>query len=67
MRMPTLDRNAESRPLTQNVLLPHQLIETARPHPHRQGSIGSNRTGLARFYLGAFKQPVSHYVLSMTR
>jgi hypothetical protein len=57
--MPRLDRSPQSRTLTKNVLLPHKLIQTPRPHPHRKRRIGSWNLGPGRF--AGVKQSVSHY------
>lgn len=40
MRMTAFNRGPQRRPLPQDVLLPDELIERARPHPHRQRRIG---------------------------
>jgi hypothetical protein len=56
--MPALDRSPQCRALTENVLLPHELIEIPRPHPHRQGSIRSRNISPRR--LTRIEQPISH-------
>ena len=58
MRVPALDSRTQRRPLPKHMLLPNQLIETMRPHPHSQRCIGSylpNGTGLV-----AVEQTVGH-------
>jgi hypothetical protein len=39
--MPAFNSGPKRRPLPQDVLLPHKLIEAPRPHPHSQGRIAS--------------------------
>ena len=40
VRMAALDRRPQRRALAEHVLLPDQLVEAPRPHPHRQRSVG---------------------------
>ena len=47
MRIPALDGDSQGRPLPQHMLLPHQLIETPRPHPHRQRRVASRNLSLS--------------------
>jgi hypothetical protein len=56
--MPALDRGPQRRSLAQHVLLPDQLVERPRPHPHGQGRIGWNRRPRALF--AAFEQAICH-------
>jgi hypothetical protein len=48
MRMALFDRSPQSGALAKDVLLPHQLTQAPRPHPHRQRRIRSWDLGLAR-------------------
>jgi len=41
MRMSAFDSGPESGPFSQDVLLPHQLIERPRAHPDGQGCVSS--------------------------
>jgi hypothetical protein len=56
MRVPTFNSGPQSGPLPQHMLLPDQLVESSRTHPHRQRRIGSY--GFSRAFLVAPKQAV---------
>jgi hypothetical protein len=43
------------------VLLPDQLIEAPRPHPHRQRSVGWNDLSLAASFPSHIEQLVVHH------
>jgi len=49
MRMPAFDGSAKRGTLAKNVLLPHQLIQAPRPHPHGQWCIRSYLGNWGRF------------------
>ena len=60
VRTPALDRRPQRRSLAQHVLLPNQLVQALRPHPHASGASASGTRRAARRAL-AIEQSVVHY------
>src|SRR5260221_460284 len=60
MRPPPLDRGPKRRPLAEQMLLPHQLIQATGPDPHGQRRIGFRRSRPMGRSLVALEQAVRH-------
>ena len=56
--LPGLDRGAQRRPLAQQVLLPDELLQRARSHPHRQGRLRRRNARSVAWRVAGVEQPL---------